>query len=1066
MEIPPLDLELLVGTYRAGKTRALVHELLTFKKNNALEPVLVLVPSARYGRLFQEAINHALKEDGNTAGLFSVEVMPFYHACLEELKKRRGETKVIPEEIRPALMSRVLSEMKAADEINSLAAIADFHGTPSAVLELIDEFQRAGLSPDDLLARLSRSACQESRFLELAQLYKRYTQKMQSLSCFDQKSVAMLCREVLFKKAKREFGLLIIDGFDRVSHLQAQIFSALSRCAEKTLISFDYPETRITTIPASPCEPDALAQSDEDYAWKESSYRELISNLAPKIRSMPSAERAAIAVHCSSSLDRFCEMRELVREVKIALTERKRSPDDLLVVIRSYDAYAGAVEAAFQEAGINYFVDGSSAVLELAPWQFLKQLLGLGQNEFKRKLLIDLLRSPYMKLSDLSLSVKHVSILDRESYDCRVVGGISDWKNFLKRESLAPFSDSILTLLAELDLQERYGTAEEHARVVEDLIDKYMQFPGSENDLRSAQASNEREALKAVRRALKVMLIQEQILSAEKESFQQFLQRFVSLIENSNYPRPKPLQAAVTISSAELAANKRFAEVFVCGMVEGDFPRHRATKGFLSPEETKRWLSFDVDIRNARHEPGFERALFYSILERASERLYLSLPQFEMSSEELLPSFYLSEIQSKIELTIHRTAPYKTGLAKPFSAKDAISSTLWHSDFRKLSKMLEGDSEELQVVRNGWMPLQNALQSVLARSNRESSNPYNGYLSDFFECNALTLPKIESWNASKLNDYGKCPFRFWTSHILNFTPREEPQRGLTAALIGMTYHKILELFFTAWGRAGREERSERGYILLDNAFDEGIKWLEARVDFSAGPYFEQEKKELRFRVNRFVQKELQRIANDPDSFVPSMFEVSFGRAKSQYPALELEGESGEKILLSGSIDRVDLIEGRLDTARGQVLGKAESASIPDFFPSTEKKIIAKLIDYKTGSRTIGIKEAEQGRNLQLPIYAMALSKSILPGCSVDSASYLSIGAARSVGQINFNAPEHSHIADRVEFLIKTQISEIGKGVFHVKPNGRDVCKACPHTSACRIVELKAVMEESSDAEAN
>lgn len=1063
-----LDIELLLGAYRSGKTRALVAELLAFKKQFPLKPALILVPSARYGKLFKEILHKEL-EAQKIAGLFGVQITPFYQACLEELRKRRGEVTVVPEEIRPAIMARVLSEMKGRGEINSLSAISEFQGTASAELELIDEFQRAGLAPADLFARLEESCCQESRFLELALVYRRYCEKLADLASHDQKTMAMLCREALFSEARNDYGMLVIDGFDRISHLQGQIFAGLARCAEKTRIAFDYASESpsescsVSQGASGPLEDDpcsgadkmraALRQCAEDYRWKEASFDELILNLQPRIRLMSAPQENASSSFCSvessSSLDRFIEMRELVRNLKIALCERKKNPSELLVIIRSYDAYAGAVEAAFEEAGLNYFIDGSASIAELAPWQFLKQLFLLSQNEFKRKDLIDILRSPYMNLEAIGLSPRTVSQLDRFSYQMRLVGSFEPWRKALAEQFSEPIP-GLLTFLADFNFAADENDVRANCRQLEDLIDKYVRFPGSEHDLRSARANAERETIKAVRRCLKVMTVQQDMLGLELESFAEFFQRFQSLIERSNFPRPRPDTEVITISSAELAANRPFSEIYICGMVEGDFPRHVSAKGFLSPEETKRWLSFGIDIRNPRHEPGFERALFYSLLERAKDRLVLSQAQYELSSEELLPSFYLSELQERVNVETQRMAPFRNGLQTPFSSRDAIASVLWnaealeHEQYQQLDHLSNANSG----ISLQWIPIQSALQAVLGRMNVQTANPYNGYLEEFFNCRALSVDLPETWSASRLNDYGKCPFKFWTSHVLDMKPREEPEKALTPALIGLTYHKILELFFQAYAKVAPELRQELASELFESAFAAGLQWLDQRADFTPGPYFEHEKKELRFRVSRFIRNELQRIADDAEGYFPQMFEVGFGRKDSLFPPLVLEDEFGKKIMLSGSIDRVDL--------------RREYSSASDAEPAERE--FARVIDYKSSSRSISIKEAEQGRNLQLPIYAMALQKAILPNTSVSAGQYLSISSARSVGKIDFESPEHGHIIDRTEFLVKSYIAEIERGVFSVKPNGKDVCKTCDHKSVCRIAELKAVMEESGDAE--
>lgn len=1056
------NVELLLGPYRCGKTSLLIDELLSVKRKDPFSKVLVLVPSARYGRIFKERLRQRMKaalesadlpQSGSTTpGIFALDIQPFYQCCLGILSRASIVPRIIPEEIRPAIVGQLLAQMKAKKELVGLSAIAEFHGTSASILELIDELQRAGLTPDRVIARLEASSCRESQLLELARIYERFAERLKELDYFDQKSLALKAREQLFSCREKEYDLIIIDGFDRISHLQAQIFAGLAQRSALTAVSFDYvcPDAAETGL--SP-----LRQSREDYRWKDGSYDELLSSLNPTIRLIEDAGSDILPeVEAASLLDPFLEMSEVARQIKAAIRDRKLSPSELIVVARLPDSYQGAIEAAFEDAGVSYFIDGSSKINDLEPWRFIRRLLGLFANDFKRKDLIDLLRSPYMKLESLGMTAREVSLLDRNSFEAKLIGGASAWERFLQAEEYTSFAVPLAGLFAALADEGRPQSTEEHARRIEDLIDRYMTLPGSDK-LSSASACAERETIKALRRGLKVLILQDGLLNQGEEPFRQFFARLLSFMEKANYARPRPQAPAVTICSAELVPNISFREIYLCGLIEGDFPRHQSASEFLSPEQTRLWLSFGINIKNPRHEPGFERALFYSLSERAHKKLSLSLMQFTTKGEETIPSFYLDELARKTGLSCRRVAPF-AGCRRPSSIREALSSALWQGGVAGAQQI----ANLHDAVNKRWQELTEPVAALLARSTGSLENQFNGYLGEFFQSAALVLPEETVWTASKVNDYGKCPFRFWSTHVLDLKPREEAESGLNFALVGQFYHKVLEFFFSAL--SGRQNDSKRvsapdwsagvppafsplqqvNFELepaaleqrIESAFDRGIGWLEARDDFQPGPYWAQEKTDLHFRIDRFIRKELERLSA-AGAFSPRLFEANFGlSAPGSFPALVLPGAEGGRIVVRGSIDRVDLS------------------------PQSSE---ARIVDYKSGSKSITLMEVEQGRNLQLPLYALALEQCIMPGTSVSAADYVSIRAARSIGHMDFASEKHAGVKAKALDYLQKYTSAVNRGLFTVSPNGRDVCANCIQSSACRVSELQPQSGEEADA---
>lgn len=1053
MERSQAAFELIRGPYRSGKTSRLIRELLKLKETDALARVLVLVPSARYGKILKSRIAEALQESEGIRAILGLDIQPFYQACRNFLSKEDAEPHVIPEELRAQAMANILAQLGGKGDLSGLAKISGFHGTASAIIELIDELQRAALSPEELIERLSATASSDSRLQELALCYRSYTAFLNESGLFDQKMLALKARQVLFCDDKVFWDLVLIDGFDRVSKMQAQVFAGFARHAARSIMSFDYlaaggeGDNQISGEART-----HFCQSASDYRWKDKSYQLIISHLNPKITEIDRQEVQGPRFMITRILDPFLEMKELCRHLKRAIIERKLKPSELYVALRSPDSYQDAIAYAFNEAGIPYFIDGSAQVKETPLWQFIDSVISCSYGEFKRKALIDILRSPFFNSEALPLNFNEIRALDRDSYQRKLVSGANEWKDFLRRKYNQEFTARICRFIDELNFageetKEEFCDAKSLAGRLEDLLEKYMKLPASKQNLRSANAQEERETIKALRRSLRVLIMQEELLGESPMKMQQFLERLKLLMESSSFARARPQEEAVTVSSPELLPNVRIKELYICGMIEGDFPKQHKARGFLASQQLGLWESFSVDISNPRQEAGFERALFYSLCERASSFIYFSLPQFKDNSEETTPSFFLSEIVTRLP---ELQAPFAGSLQLASSAKDLLSGWLWHDNLDGAEKLAGNlpagrEREEMLALINS---LQEPLTAIRIRSNAELKNQYNGYLADFFKTGILSFAEHSDWTASKINDYGKCPFRFWASHVLDLQPRLEAEPGLNPALRGQLYHKVLELFFRALQEKEllRANSSIDSEAVLESVFEPvflaAIDWLEIKTEFKPGPYWKQEQKDLRFRLKRFIRRELLRIAQDECAFVPQIFELEFGgKSPDSYPGLAFESEHGLAIRVSGKIDRVDKID----------CGKA-----------TELRII----DYKSGSRRITTKEALNGTNLQLPLYALALEEAVFPGQRVRAAEYLSISSAESAGKLNFESEKHRGLKKLARDYLFSYAEAAAAGDFSVSPRSRQVCKDCMHKTICRINDLALLQKEDPDAESD
>ena len=119
--------------------------------------------------------------------------------------------------------------------------------------------------------------------------------------------------------------------------------------------------------------------------------------------------------------------------------------------------------------------------------------------------------------------------------------------------------------------------------------------------------------------------------------------------------RLKPLRPAdgrrnvVQVLSAEEARQWVLPVVFVCGMVEKQFPRFHTQDPFFPDAARCRLNAAGIRVRTAAEFEREERALFDSASSRATMLTTLSYPEFDARGERNLPSLYLEGLRLAAE---------------------------------------------------------------------------------------------------------------------------------------------------------------------------------------------------------------------------------------------------------------------------------------------------------------------------------------------------------------------------------------------------------------------------------
>jgi ATP-dependent helicase/nuclease subunit B len=546
-----------------------------------------------------------------------------------------------------------------------------------------------------------------------------------------------------------------------------------------------------------------------------------------------------------------------------------------------------------------------------------------------------------------------------------------------------------------------------------------------------------------VRVSLASLLFDESILAVLGDridhKYKVHLEKFRNLIEKGNFPRPPASKESVLICTGETAPNRSYDEVYIAGLVEGEFPRRPVRGGLLTGDEILTWESHGIVLHNPRFEPGFEIALLTGLKERARKRIVMSTPKFDMNGEELTPAFSFTEQIENGSAQVLSDDYFQNQLFLPVSARNALAGAAWCEN-NELS--LSGHPLLSELADS----LSEARVSASARDQGNLTSPYNGCLAEQTRAGTLKIGLPELFSASQLGSFGSCPHQYWLSHVLRARVLEEPEEGLDNKERGSAYHKALEIFY---GKLIAADKALTDLALpeldawSDASVAQCIAEIESKPTFRSGEFWHYQQLELAFRIKQFLRSEQDAGSKSNQQFKAIAVEASFGYSE-EAPPLQITG-GHRPIFVRGRIDRIDEA---IDLVSGSNLR-------------------LRVIDYKTGQTAISFKDQERGTDLQLPLYALAVQRSLFRGSSVVEGKYWSVHGCKTVGTLfprrRDSEPEENPL-DNCERKVREFVQQIEQGNFIVQPATPMECRICDHKSICRVGELSKERKENDQTD--
>ncbi len=379
--------------------------------------------------------------------------------------------------------------------------------------------------------------------------------------------------------------------------------------------------------------------------------------------------------------------------------------------------------------------------------------------------------------------------------------------------------------------------------------------------------------------------------------------------------------------------SSEFDYVFLGDFVDGGFPVQYRTDPLLpeNPYRTEDEHLYD------------NRFLFYRILKAFGKKLYLLSPLRDRDTK-LIPSIFISQLeeicQTGSEEIIDIDRHSITGFLSNYG------DYMWRAD-EPVDESFPPKLEELRPIIN------RVVQVEKYREDTKQNTIYEGRLcTDTLSLESqrkLEALRDKVYSVTDLETYANCPFQYFMSNILNTkTVKEDEDDEISRKDKGTLAHNILFRFY----KDRRDDRLPALGISNQENLDAAKKHLNTIIEQVADEKRNERNisdknliwsisiDKLRAALLRWIEAE-QRYAL---SVLPRYFEVSFGRTPGDSDS---ELSSSEPIIVNnvkmqGKIDRIDTGKGYFN-----------------------------IVDYKTGSSDIGIRDILEGRSIQLPVYLKA-----------------------------------------------------------------------------------------------
>jgi ATP-dependent helicase/nuclease subunit B len=1024
--------------------------------------ILFIVPTKRKIRyLTRELIS--LSPGKAAAGLKIETIGSFAEKLLADIE---GEVNLISDEASILLLSHSFRRVKLKYFSQYKEQIP--FGTLERVKNVISEYKRHGITPEKLKEEAETlSGGEKLKALDIAEVFDDYQITLEKNNLRETGDIY----SSLTKKEKENFDgafsfiypdvrYTLVNGFDEFTAPEVEIINSASELEGTELfISFDYFRYNPAVFShLNSCHDRFTARNFSEIKDISPAAQSKFQNIVREKLSIKSLEKKEISfwdfITQIEASDREEEVELIAKEIKKLLLNDKVEPEKICIVFNLIGNYSTIIRDRFNVYGIPFNLTDRFSLSTSPPVKSLLGLLEILENDFYYKNIFRAFGGGFMG----NLGVDFSNLL-KVSVELKIISGFDNWINKLNSKiselelaenqtenfewRIQSYKKAIIDLKKINKLLERFFnklTPDDFRENILFLIYN-LDFPASLLNASTDVVENDTIAFNSFIKVIDEVtnLIKLESGNDEKFPLHFYLNQLRTMAAFTRYNIPEKPGYGVQVTTLNEIRGLSFDYLFIGGLNDGDFPTRFTPEIFFSGSFAREEFQHRVE----------QRYLFYQALCTWKKKLYLSYPQTD-GKRDLVQSSFLQDFNSLFE-------------TKKIS-KDHFKDEIYSKEelLELLGKLTAGQRKELKLPEEVNIDIDQINRSIEINKKRIEEpfgeSEFTGFISKNISDelkNKLSEISKREFSATQLENYAKCPYKYFIENVLRLETIAEPVEELEAFEYGSLIHSILYEFYTKLKEKGivifncNDEEFKTAEELLFKIAEKRFDELNLNPEFS---FYEREKLTgiNGRRTQSILYKFLEEERKNDSGYVPEFFELSFGKVKNDNKSSDKfkEGIAAGKVKLRGKIDRIDINE-------------------------SEKTL--KVIDYKLGGTKPTSEDLLTGVSLQLPLYLFAAKELIKKelggeyrpaGANIFSLKFnekdfgkksISLKARRSKTE---NIEEEIVAAEEMIKICLEMVekftAEISQGKFNLstlKNRETKVCRFCDFKKICRIQEV-------------
>lgn len=939
-------LRLVLGSSPDEKLNMYAQEIRTLLDQS--REVTAIVPdqfSFEFDRILYQSLG---AKDFNRVSVIS------FRKLADELITRYGAKSgtLLKREERTAVIYLALKNVKAQKKLNALARSLDKPAFVSEISVMVDRLIRSATPPEALSSAAKElDGSLSMKLCDIGVIYEAYLDELKKGGFLDESSTIALGAELAKKSGYFKGKQVYIDRFDSYSNDELAVIEQAIVSADNVSVSITLPANfkpsamQVYSVTAETQNKlvDLAARNNVKVQFSKYEPKDVKPNGITAIDNCLLNKRKKISldgsVTCVSAANVYEEMDYVAAQIRRLVMSGECSFNDIALITRNLPDYQSAIESAFERYDIPVFIDGKTRTSDTSVMLYCFAAISAAcTKQPSTDKILQVMCSAYSGFNEEEIScmqdycvrwnIEGNMWLEDFTAECDDIP--LERLNAVRKKAIEP-----IRRLYE-------ATKNADAKTVASAFNRYIEDVGLARNTKKIidEFTADDEKLSAARFLKQVW---EAMMNAVAAIYSTIGDRKLKLKEFGELLRlmlsdcgiANPPQKLLSVSVCDVSRSIIYSKdvVFVIGLNDGKFPLDAKKTGIFNGRDSVALERVGIKFEAGEADRAAqEMFMCYRALSCAAKKLYITYSTASPNGTSLRRSYMLMKLDRGVGL--HHVK------AHDFSEEFYCSTE--KAAFYRLCVTRSADELTKNSIRAA-LECDGEYRKKLAELESISGNNSLRRLTRP-TAKKLFAPRDVNITASRIDVYNRCNFRYFMKYGLDI--KDVTPMAVDPANRGSVMHYVFQTVLEHFGAEYQNASDEDINAIVAQALKDYKKQYLGE-DFGKSKKFEADY----MRLHRACVDVLVNIREEykVSLFRPVSFEYNLSAGDGE-SILSIPINKDLRINIRGVVDRVDTFTG-----------------------SDGKKYI-RIIDYKTGSKTLRFEDIYNGLNLQMLLYMLALTQ--------------------------------------------------------------------------------------------